>query len=321
MNANDFLDYALGQLDGPARAAADQELAAAPAERERLERLNQALAQLLDDGEDYPPPPGLAHRTLVFVAEARRPTRRSIFDFVPSTVPFRPADVAVAAGILIAGLMTLLPAVHRSRVGMAQAGCTYNLQQLGRALWLYGGHHSHYPFGPEQHRDAHTGTFAALLNDEQLLPDLSVLDCPSNGVCQGDHRLPRFQELCNLQRTDPNRYRAMLCWDYAYNISYRHASGQVEPLEIRHSGVVPLLADTPDHHQHRWVRPGNSPNHGGAGQNVLFTDLHVGWFSGRRISPHDDDMFLNADHQMAPGVNSTDAVLCPSLAPFSGWAP
>jgi hypothetical protein len=320
MNANEMLDYALGQLEDAARTAADRELATSPDLTARLGRLDRGLRQLLDDGDDdLMPPPGLAGRTLALVGESRR-RRRTILDFVPVAVPFRAADVAVAAGVLLAGLLTLLPAVHRSRVGMAQAGCTYNLQQLGRALWLYGGHHSHYPFGPEQNPAAHTGTFVALLNDEHLLPDLKLLDCPSNGPCRVRPTLPKFQELCALERTDPDRYREMLCWDYAYNISYKHPSGRVEPLEARHSALVPLLADKPDHEEHRRILPGNSPNHGGLGQNVLFTDLHVGWFGGRRLSPEDDDMFLNAEHRMAPGLNRSDAVLCPSLVPFSGWA-
>ena len=60
-------------------------------------------------------PPDLASRTLAFVSEKRR--RRSILDFVPVTVPFRWADAAVAACILLAGLLTLLPAIQPPRTG------------------------------------------------------------------------------------------------------------------------------------------------------------------------------------------------------------
>ena len=52
-------------------------------------------------------------------------------------VPFRWADIAVAAGIFIAGTLTLLPAIHRSRERMNQAGCVFNLQQLGNSLGQY----------------------------------------------------------------------------------------------------------------------------------------------------------------------------------------
>ena len=49
MNANDMLDYALGQLDPAAREQADREIAADPGQAERLDRLSRALGQLLDE--------------------------------------------------------------------------------------------------------------------------------------------------------------------------------------------------------------------------------------------------------------------------------
>jgi hypothetical protein len=318
MNANEMIDYALGQLDGPARELAERELAADPGLSARAEQLNRALHRLLGDGPAPEPPEGLARRTAQFVAAARS-KRRTVLDYVPVAVPIRWADVAVAAAIFLAGLLTLLPAVQRSREKMSQAGCTANLQQLGRALWLYGNSHRHFPFGPEQSPEAHAGSFAAMLHDEGFLPDPSVLDCPSNGPCRAHPPLPKFHELSELQKTDPARARDTLCWDYAYNVSYRHRSGRVEPIEAVHSPLIPLLADQPNHDGGRVIRPGNSPNHGGRGQNVLFSDLHVGWHPTRQILPVDDDMFLNADHDLAPGLREGDAVLAPTHVPFTGW--
>src|SRR5262245_11398175 len=110
MNANEMLDYALGQLEGPARERADQGLAADPGQAVKVERLTAAIHRLLDDGETFEPPPDLSRRTARFVADAGQ-RRRTILDFVPVTVPFRWADVGVAAGIFLAGLLTLMPAV------------------------------------------------------------------------------------------------------------------------------------------------------------------------------------------------------------------
>src|SRR3954453_17820275 len=183
MNANDMLDYALGQLDGAAREQADRELAADPGQAEKLDRLSRALGQLLDDGQTFEPPPDLAARTLAFVAENRR-KRRSLLDYTPVTVPFRWADVAVAAGILLAGLLTLLPAIQRSKERMNQAACVFNLQQLGLGLAQYGHQHRIYPYEPPNCPQAAAGTFAAALHDSGLMDDLSILDCPCNGPCQ-----------------------------------------------------------------------------------------------------------------------------------------
>src|SRR5262249_27563558 len=175
------------------REQADRELAADPKAAATVDRLTRAVRVLLDDGEAYEPPDGLVRRTSEFVAEAVR-RRRTILDFVPVIVPFRLADVAVAAGIFLAGVLTLLPAVQRSRERMDVAGCTYNLQQLGRALWQYGSRNQHYPFGPEQDRNAPAGSFVALLHDSGLLSeaDLRSLDCPCAGTNHGRRPLLDF---------------------------------------------------------------------------------------------------------------------------------
>jgi hypothetical protein len=322
MNASDMLDYALGQLVGPARDHAERELAADPAAADIVERLTQSVHRLLDDGATFEPLPGLSRRTLAFVAEyTSAPRRRMLLDFVPVTVPFRFADVAVAAGIFIAGLLTLLPAVQKSRERMEMAGCGYNLQQLGRALWQYGSRHHHYPFGPEQNTGAPVVSFVSMLHDSGLLTDseLESLDCP----CSGSHRkhspVPDFETLCRLQKDDPERVREVICTDYAYNVGHRHPAGHVVPITAVHTASVPLLADQPSHHNFRLALPGNSPNHGGRGQNVLYADLHVGWHNTRRLGPKDDDMFTNAHHQLAPGLTEDDNARLPSLFPFLGW--
>lgn len=324
MNANDMLDYALGQLDGPARAQADRELAVDPASAATVERLGRAVRALLDDGERFEPPAGLARRTCALVAEAAS-RRRSILDFAPVVVPFRPADVAVAAAIFVAGVLTLLPAVQRSRERMDVAGCAYNLQQLGRALWQYGSRNDHYPFGPDNDPAAPTGSFVSMLCDSGLLSatDLHTLDCP----CATTHAAPErhrpvldFASIRRLQRVNPRRVLESIGSDYAYNVGHYHRdSGRVVPVAAHVSARVPLLADQPPHEDFRTVLPGNSPNHGGRGQNVLYSDLHVGWHNTRRLGPHDPDMFLNSRNELAPGLDAEDNALLPSMVPFLGW--
>ena len=321
MNASDMLDYSLGQLEGPAREQVERDLAGDPAAAEKVARLSRSIHRLLDEGETFDPPPGLAERTLSLVHEAAR-RKRTILDFVPVAVPFRPADVAVAAGIFVAGLLTLLPAVQKSRDRMEQAGCGYNLQQLGRALWQYGSQHQHYPFGPDKNPKAPAGAYVAMLNDCRLLPEsdlTALLDCPCNGAQVKHPPLPPFDSLCELQRTDPKRCRAALCSDYAYNVGYQHPSGKVVAVDAVHMSRVPLLADQPPLEGLRTTLDGNSPNHGGRGQNVLYSDLHIGWHNTRRIGPKDDDMYLNARHEIGPGLSSDDVALLPSIAPALGW--
>lgn len=305
MYPNLMLDYALRQLDSSAREQVDRELAEDPAAADAMDRLTRSIHLLLDDGETFDPPPQLASRTLAFVAEATR-RRRTILDFVPVSVPFRPADLAVAAGIFIAGLITLLPAMQKSRERMEIAGCSYNLQQLGRALWQYGTQHQHYPFAPEQHPGGPVGAYVAQLRDGGTLSDLEIntLHCPH----VAKDKLSNPQDAANVKSLG-----------YAYNVGYRLPSGTVAPIRADHTPNIALLADQPAHVNFQHILPGNSPNHGGRGQNVLYADLHIGWHNTRRLTPKDDDMFTNSKHELQPGLSPEDTSLLPSLVPCLGW--
>src|SRR5438445_8909072 len=123
MNAQDLLDYSFGLLDEPRRIQLETEMTLDPTLAVRAERLGQAVNLMLDDCQVFEPPPDLARRTLARVEDLGRRPRRSVLDFVPVRVPFRWADVAVAAGIFLAALATLLPAVQKSRVRAEQAAC------------------------------------------------------------------------------------------------------------------------------------------------------------------------------------------------------
>src|SRR4051794_15682147 len=193
MNPSDMLDYTLGQLDDPAREQAEVEIARDSQLAANLDRLGRSIHRLLDDGEEIEIPAGLARRTVTLVAERSR--RRSILDFVPRTVPFRWADVAVAASIFFASLLTLVPALQRSRDRMDQAGCGFNLQQLGIGLAQYAALHGQYPHAPADQPGAASGTFAVTLQDSGMLRDVSTLDCPCNGRHPLSRPMPHLKEL------------------------------------------------------------------------------------------------------------------------------
>ena len=318
MNADQMIDYVLGRLEGPDREQLEAVLHTDPEAAARVQHLSRAVYLLLDDGDAFPHPAGLAARTLAMVARSRtRP--RSILDYVPVRVPFRWADLAVAATIFIASVLTLVPAVERSRERMNQAGCVFNLQQLGQSLAQYASLHPFYPYPPSQPAGTHAGTFVALLHDAGMLRDLSVLDCPNNGRCAARSTdLPSFEQLEHIRRTDPEQYQKMLCWDYAYNVGYRHQSGRPGPLESRPPMAVPVVADQPDHVNYARILEGNSPNHSRRGQNVLFSDGSIRFYQTRRISPHDEDLYLNNQRELQPGLDEQDSVLLPSYSPFSG---
>jgi hypothetical protein len=320
MNAPDLLlDDALGQLDDPRRERLDREAAADADLADRRRRLRQAVALLVDDGETILPPVGLAARTVASVAERRR--RRSLLDLVPMTVPFRWPDVAVAAGIFLAGVLTLLPAAYRDRLRMAEVTCTANMQQIGSGLFRYASTHESYPYVAPDCPGSYVGAFAMQLHDDGLITDATPLHCPScNRALPASARLISFQTLCEQERLAPGMGRsAIIANDYAYHLGYRDGSGHAGPIiPASLSAAVPLLADQPPHDAGGRILPGNSPNHGGSGQNVLFSDLHVGWRRSRWISPSDPDIFLNNEDRPAPGLDWKDSVLVPADFRFDG---
>ncbi len=319
MNAEEMIEYVLSKGDSSELDPSDPVLPSDPNQRARVERLRLSIHLLLDDGFPYDEPSDLARRTVSFVARNRsRP--RTLLEQLPVRVPFRRADFAVAASIFVAGVLTLLPAIQRSRERMSQAGCVFNLQQLGTSLSQYASLHPFLPYPPQNRSDTHAGMFAVMLHDAGMLKDLSVLDCPCNGPCPDRMRdIASFEQVEQIRRTQPALYQRMLAWDYAYNVGYRHASGHAGPLEAVFASRIPVLADQPDHENFTKIREGNSPNHRRWGQNVLFGDGSVGWFRTRRISPNDPDLYLNNEQQPRPGVDVQDSVLVPSKTPFNSF--
>lgn len=309
MNADDLLDYQLGQMDETRRERFEQEVATDPPLAQRSALLALALHDLLDDERGLDPPPGLAERTIARVDQQR--TQPRIFDFSPVRVPFRWADVAVAAGIFLAGLATLLPAVHRSRSQMQQAACTFNLQKIGLALSNYANANHTYPHTPPGYP---AGYFAVQLQDAKLLEDTSILTCPCRGDDVRIKSLPGCREFDAMMAASPLECQQLLGHEYAYHAGFRRPGGDVGPVprELAVQAPLPLVADLPPMDDFRGVREGNSPDHGGGGQNVLFNDMSVRWLRSRALPNLDPDIYLNKDRQPAIGLDSSDVALIPA---------
>ncbi|MBX6315094.1 MAG: hypothetical protein IRY99_19625, partial [Isosphaeraceae bacterium] len=180
----------------------------------------------------------------------------------------------------------------------------------------YAGTHGTFPYAAPDSSAPYAGTFGVLLNDSGYLRHAAVLNCPCDKRDRVPDRLPDFRTLCLDESRAPKSSPCLRNVDYAYNLGYRQ-DGRPVPISIAAPISTPLLADRPPcTKNHCKVLDGNSPNHGGLGQNVLYTGGHVRWHPTRRLGPHDDDMFLNAEHHLAPGLHEQDAVLGPGFARF-----
>ena len=124
-----LLGYLLDALEPSERTSVEHQLAGNPAWQDELKVLARALEPLRAAPREYEPSPGLAVRTCEFVmhraavtpasAEVVRgtPKLRPVREVVgvPSPSRWTFADIAVAAGIVLAASMILFPAINHSR--------------------------------------------------------------------------------------------------------------------------------------------------------------------------------------------------------------
>jgi prepilin-type processing-associated H-X9-DG protein len=164
------------------------------------------------------------------------------------------------------------------------------------------------PLGPLNH----AGVFSLLLQAQGLLPEAKILICPS--ADSAIVLVPRLTEylatpagslLRELQRRD-------MGGSYGYSLGFEEDGVYHAPSQ--ESSWTPIVSDRPPRESDREA-DGNSPNHGGAGQNVLFADGHVSWLGEARLGM--DGLFENAAGTSAAGQGQGDAVIGVSEAvPF-----
>jgi prepilin-type processing-associated H-X9-DG protein len=304
-----LVGYLLKSLDPDTHRQVDAYLRANPEARRRLELLRQALEPLAADADEEAPPPGLCVRTLARIArqQRRRAPRPAALNLPPAPRPscsqtagatrgrWRRADVLVAAGLLLTVLGLAFSALPRLWRDSRVYACQNNLRLFHQALADYSDRHSHaFPKIEDQPPRNVAGVFVPILRDAGALPTGVSLTCPGKGsdAASGTQGL----ELGKLQ--------------YAYSLGYL-ATGALYGLTSDDDDRLPIMADGPDVRDGQ-VFPGNSLNHEGRGQNILFIDGHVEFSKARALGV--DDIYLNQDGLVAAGRGRFDAVLGASWA-------
>ncbi len=306
-----LVGYLLGSLGDDDRSAVEALLRSSPEARRELALLRRALAPLAADRDEVAPPPGLAGRTLAKLADGGADLPRAPREPRPAATPrgawWRRADLAVAATLLAIVLGALAPLVYRWQHQSGVVACQENLRQLFVALASYRDLHGDYPdLSREAPRNV-AGLVVPVLADAGVLPNSFSVRCPEVGphlgcpVTMGPLRtLPE----ADFQAQAPN-----LAVSYAFALGYRDPAGTYHAPWQPCSSTWPIVADRPPSEG----SPGNSVNHGGAGQNVLFLDGHFAFVPGRTVGA-DDDIFLNRASRVAAGLDAQDIVLGSSAA-------
>jgi prepilin-type processing-associated H-X9-DG protein len=321
-----YVGFLLNALDPDSQREVEEHLDAHPEARRQVELLRQALDPLEADRADIEPPPGLAIRTLACVAEyccrdlPRAPVPPQRWTETGSTRWWRRADVLVAASVLLGAMLLLPPLVtflHRQHHMMS---CRNNLRQFGEALVKYSmDHKDAFPdVAHPEGRDAKeplaaerriAGLFIPILIEAGMLkPDEVSVRCPGNpGPSRSAWSLSQLKKMSNEEFKD---VESSLAGCYAYTLGYQTDRGGVrgcckDDLDL---GPVPIASDKPVREDIlRSNRGDNSRNHGGSGQNVLFSDGHVAFLTSRKIGG--DDIFLNGHKRVAAGLDNRDVVL------------
>ena len=320
-----LLGYLLGVLENTERESIQEQLASDPKLRRHLAQQRKALRPLDMTAQQFAAPEGLAERTCRHVAalapqlssvepheEAPRPAPATV---PPSDVLAAPGrggswswmDLATAAAIFVAATLLLIPAIESSRFNARLVGCQENLRRLGQALGQYSQRHNDYfPPVPQQGPLAAAGVFAPVLASTGYLESPQDVVCPSSPLAEQRHfRVPDVEEL--LAAGDPadlERLQRRMGGSYGYSLGFME-DGRYQSLRNLRRPLFALMSDAPTDQG-----PGHqSLNHGGRGQNVLFEDFHVQFYTTPKPSGLPDDFFVNDRGQVAAGSHRDDSVI------------
>jgi hypothetical protein len=308
---DNLVGYLLNNLDAGERRQVEAHLRASPAARARVEKLRQALAPLAEDDPDQPPP-DLILNTLARVAEHRcrnlpaapRPSPHQLES--PPRRWSRRADVLVAAVLLLIVGGLGAPWLVKQWAAYEREACANNLRAFWLALGAYADRSPDGAFPQVQKEGPQSvaGVFVPVLKDAGTLgSDVSVL-CPAQGQRQPlPYTTRQLEELYQTRRDDYNLVARDLSGSYAYSLGYWE-NNTIRGLHRDDGDYLPILAD-----RSLAAGQGNSPNHGGAGQNVLFIGGQVRWCTQRTVGWKGDDIYVNKQYQVFAGENHDDTVL------------
>lgn len=310
-----LVGYLLGALEPEEQAAVEQGIASDESLQADLARLEQSLGVLHEkQGESTPEPlfapAGLATRTCEKVAEHNDPkattaaaaSGMSAEYGAGTTRGWSLLDYGVAAAVVIAAGMLVLPAISQSRFHSRLLACQDNLRQVGRALDQYTeGNGGEFP--KLQSGDV-AGKYGPELVSGNLLEPRNLI-CPNSPLYEeGWKHLPNKEELVQFASLSEAKQKA-LEQAYGYTLGFQQNGKHYTRINDGdpHYAVV---ADAPSYSDKDF----RSFNHGGCGQNVLFEDGHVRYVNGCRYN--DDHIYTNHEGKIDLGLNANDAVIVPA---------
>ena len=187
--------------------------------------------------------------------------------------------------------------------------CQNNLRQFWAALQVYadGRPDAAFPRVEAAPPRNFAGVFVPVLADAGALGSDVTVSCPARG-----RQAPAPCSLADLEemaRRRPNEFQALT--------ARRSAATTPTPSATATATTWPACAATPaiccrSSPTGRRPAAGNSPNHGGAGQNVLYIGGQVRWCAGPNVGVDRDDIYLNLKNRVSPANTSSTACSAPA---------
>ncbi|HEX2474137.1 MAG TPA: hypothetical protein VHK01_05300 [Lacipirellulaceae bacterium] len=308
-----LIRYLLGELDATEQRRLEDELRNSPTLERELAHLQACFAAAREvDHSTGEPPCGLARRVTDSVCGDSGSFRAQAADVeAPAGVlGWSLADLTVAGGVVLAVSMLLFPALRDSRDASRRVDCENNLRNIYFAAAKYAEDHGNY--FPGIHPQDYAGMFVIrLVSEGYAAPEemSRLLICKSSRLAElvqnGQVRIQLPRRVNENTIVGPTM--AQLCGlasgSYAVRIGYVDADQYYWIREDR-GERTPLMSDAPDF---QMAEP-RSTNHGGHGQNVLYSDGHVEFLASSTL-PSGDNVYVNVFGVPAAGRGRNDVVM------------
>lgn len=305
-----LLGYLLGAVEEDERRKVEASINGNADLKRDLCLLRRCLEPLAADSEGPDPPPDLARRTCAFVAY--RTAVLTMDQQRAASGRWRFHDFVVAAGILVAASLLFFPAISHSRFQAQLANCQDNLRRIGAALMNYSEHHNDYfPYVPSKGNMAVAGIYAPHLINGGYLADQDAFLCPGSIAegCVPKAAIPDLGRFAGADGAERKRISENSGGSYGITFGHMTPDGQYVGTKYRGRPTFALVADAPS----PTGDGGQSANHGGCGQNVLFETGAVNYLTVCRCPTLTgmDDIFCNDEGIIGPGLHADDAVIAP----------
>jgi hypothetical protein len=309
-----LIRYLLGELDDSEQRRLEDELRNSPTLERELAHLRACFAAACEvDPSRDEPPSGLARRVTDSVCGDSGSFRAQAASVEPpaGVLGWSLADLTVAGGVMLAVSMLLFPALRDSRDASRRVDCENNLQNIYFAAARYA--HEHGNYFPGIHPQDYAGMFVIqLVSEGYAAPEemSRFLVCKSSRLAElvqnGQVRIQLPRRVNGNAIVGPNMARlcGMASGSYAIRIGYFDADQYYWIREDRDERT-PLMSDAPDFQ----MAGAQSGNHGGHGQNVLFSDGRVVFLTSPTLPGSGDNMFRNFLGFPAAGRGPNDVVL------------